>query len=328
MSEIILIGEPMAMFVADYVGNLEDVEKFTRSLAGAEVNVCIGLKRLGYDVGYVTRLGVDPFGKYIMKFLINEGIDTSNVTFDENFPTAFQIKGKTKKGDPEVVYFRRGTAASHISKEDVEKIDLGKVRHIHVTGIPPALSESCREATYELIRKARDRGLSITFDPNLRPSLWKSKEEMVKVINDIASKCDMILPGISEGLTLTGSDKPDIIADFYLNLGVKTVIVKLGSKGAFVKTECKSYTVPGFKVERVVDTVGAGDGFAVGVISGLLEKLSLRDAVIRGNAIGAMQVMVPGDNEGLPDREKLQKYLREKMGKEYEDTVGHRQSNN
>lgn len=313
MSEVILIGEPMAMFVADYVDNLEDVEKFTRSLAGAEVNVCIGLKRLGYDVSYVTKLGVDPFGKYIKKFFVNEGIDTSYITFDSKFPTAFLIKGKTESGDPEVVYFRKGSAASHMTKEDIEKIDLEGVRHIHVTGIPPALSESCREATYELIRKAKEKGLYVTFDPNLRPALWPSKEEMVSVINDIASKCDMVLPGVAEGLILTGSDDPDEIADFYLNLGVKAVIIKVGDKGAFVKTQEEAYTVPGFKVEKVVDTVGAGDGFAVGIVSGLMEKLSLREAVKRGNAIGSLQVMVPGDNEGLPNREKLQQYLNQQV---------------
>lgn len=310
MPEIILIGEPMAMFVADYVGKLEEVEKYTKSLAGAEVNVCIGLKRLGYDVSYVTKLGVDPFGKYIKKFLDKENINTSFITFDSKFPTAFQLKGKTEVGDPEVVYFRKGTAASHISKEDIEKIDLSEVRLVHVTGIPPALSESCREATYELIKKAKEKDLYITFDPNLRPALWTSKEEMIRVINDIASKCDMVLPGIAEGLILTGSEDPNEIAEFYLKLGVKTVIVKLGSKGAFVKTKDEAFTVPGFKVEKVVDTVGAGDGFAVGIISGLLEKLSLKDAAIRGNAIGSLQVMVPGDNEGLPSREKLQEYIK------------------
>lgn len=309
MPEIILIGEPMAMFIADDVGKLEDVTKFTKSLAGAEVNVCIGLKRLGYDVSYVTKLGVDPLGKYIKNFLVKEEIDVSYITFDKNFPTAFQMKGKTMAGDPEVVYFRRGTAASHISKEDIKKIDLNGVRHIHVTGIPPALSESCKEATYELIYKAKEKGLFITFDPNLRPTLWASKEEMVRVINDIASKCDMVLPGVEEGLILTGSDDPNKIADFYLNLGVKTVIVKIGDKGAFVKTEKESYTVPGFKVSKVVDTVGAGDGFAVGIISGLLENLPLEEAVARGNAIGAMQVMVQSDNEGLPSRVKLAEYM-------------------
>lgn len=137
---------------------------------------------------------------------------------------------------------------------------------------------------------------------------------MVKVINDIASKCDMVLPGVAEGMTLTGSDDPDAIADFYLNLGVNTVIVKVGSKGAFVKTQSEAYLVPGFKVTKVVDTVGAGDGFAVGVISGLLENLPLKEAVKRGNAIGSLQVMVPGDNEGLPSREKLEQYLKEQVG--------------
>lgn len=314
MSEIILIGEPMVMFVADYVGNLEDVEKFTRSSSGAEVNVCIGLKRLGYDVSYVTRLGVDPFGKYIKKFLDTEGIDTRYITFDSNYPTAFQLKSKTDAGDPEVVYFRKGSAASHISKDDIEKIDLERVKHIHVTGIPPALSESSRTATYEFIRRAKEKGLSISFDPNLRPSLWPSKEIMVSVINDIASKCDIVLPGAGEGLTLTGSDNPNDIADFYLRLGVKTVIVKVGSRGAFVKTHKEAFSVSGFKVVNVVDTVGAGDGFAVGVISGLLENYSLKEAVIRGNAIGSLQVMVPGDNEGLPSREELEQYLHNKQG--------------
>jgi len=312
MPEIILIGEPMAMFVADSVGNLEDVQKFTKSLAGSEVGVCIGLKRLGYDVSYVTKLGRDPFGKYIKNFLVNESIDTSFITFDSEFPTGFQMKSKTEVGDPEVIYFRKGSAASHITKEDIKKIDLDGVRHIHVTGIPPALSKSCKEATYELINRGKEKGIFITFDPNLRPAIWDSKEEMIRVINDIASKCDMVLPGISEGLTLTGSNDPNKIADFYLNLGVKVIIVKIGDEGAFVKTQNESYTVAGYKVAKVVDTVGAGDGFAVGIISGLLEKLPLKVAVQRGNAIGSLQVMVPGDNEGLPNREELQQYLQHK----------------
>ena len=324
MSEIILIGEPMAMFVADYVGKLDDVEKFTRSLAGAELNVCIGLKRLNYDVSYVTKLGEDPFGKYIKKSLDSEGIDTRYISFDKRFPTAFQLKEKTETGDPEVVYFRKGTAASNMTKADVEKLDLRGVRHIHITGIPPALSLSCREATYELIRKAKDNGLFITFDPNLRPVLWANKEEMVKVINDIASKCDMMLPGIGEGAILTGYNDSGAIADFYLKLGVKTVIVKDGDKGAFVKTAKESYVVPGFKVKKVVDTVGAGDGFAVGIISGLLEKLSLKDVVRRGNAIGALQVMTAGDNEGLPTRKKLQQYLKQQKVESCENTTGDR----
>lgn len=309
MSEIILMGEPMAMFKADYAGKLEEIDKFTRSLAGAEVNVAIGLKRLGFEVAYVTKLGADPFGKYIKNTLNAEGINTNYIAHDPEHPTGFQLKNKTDAGDPEVVYFRKGSAASHMGISEIDRIDMRNVRSVHITGIPPALSDSCRAATFKLIHSAREMGLPVTFDPNLRPVLWKSRDEMISVINELASMCDVILPGIKEGQTLTGFNDAQGIAEFYLKLGVNTVVIKNGAEGAYVRTGTEAFAVPGFKVDRVVDTVGAGDGFAVGVISGLLDKLPLRDAVIRGNAIGAMQVMVPGDNEGLPNREQLRQFL-------------------
>ena len=89
---------------------------------------------------------------------------------------------------------------------------------------------------------------------------------------------------------------------------MKTVIIKDGSKGAYVQTADENYDVAGYKVEKVVDTVGAGDGFAVGVLSGILEGLDLKDSVKRGNAIGAIQVMNIGDNEGLPTPKELKAF--------------------
>lgn len=311
MSRVILIGEPMAMFIADIEGSLEDVEKYTRAIAGAEINVSIGLKRLEHEVSYVTKLGEDPFGRHIAKFLSHENIDTSHVMYDKRYSTGFQLKSKVSKGDPEVVYFRKGSAASNTTVEDIDRIDLSGYDHIHITGIFPALSMSTRRATYHLIDKARENGMSVSFDPNLRPMLWKSRDEMVAVLNDIAQKCDMVLPGINEGLILTEYEDEKDIAGFYLNRGIQTVVVKLGSQGAYVRTQKEEYYVLGFKVEKVLDTVGAGDGFAVGVISGLLEGNTLRESVLRGNAIGALQVMSPGDNDGLPTREKLFKFMKD-----------------
>lgn len=309
MSEVILFGEPMALFVADTVGPLEDVEHFTRSLAGAEVNVCIGLTRLKHKATYITRLGDDPLGKYIEKFLIKEGIGTEFITFDPVYRTGIQLKNKVVKGDPYAPYYRKGSAASRISPNEIDAIDFDGIKHVHITGIPPALSQSCRKATYRLFERAKENNVYISFDPNLRPALWESREEMIQTINDLASKADMVLPGTSEGLILMGSEDPEKIADFYLNLGAKTVIVKLGEQGAYVRTEKESYTVEGFKVEKVIDTVGAGDGFAVGVISGRLEGLPLKDCVRRGNAIGAIQVQHISDNEGLPTREELDSFI-------------------
>lgn len=309
MSKVLLFGEPMAMFTAEVEGPLEEIEVFRRSLAGAEVNVCTGLSRLNHQVSYVTKLGQDPLGKFVKNFLDREGIGTEFITFDSIYKTATMLKSKVSKGDPVSVYYRKGSAFSQMSPADIDKIDFDGVELVHVTGIPPALSISCREATYRLIERAKDCGAFITFDPNLRPALWENQEIMVKVINDLAAKCDLILPGINEGLILTGSNDPEKIADFYQELGIKEVIIKLGSNGAYVRSGSNSFIQQGFKVEKVIDTVGAGDGFAVGVISGKLEGLPLKDSIIRANAIGAIQVTFVSDNEGLPTREELKNYL-------------------
>lgn len=301
----------MSLMVADEVKLLKDVEHFTRYVCGAEVNFSVGLSRLGHSVAYVSRVGKDPFGEHIRDFLADNQIDNRLVAVDEEYLTGMQLKAKAAEGeDPLVVNFRKNSAFSHFRPEDIDGIDWTGVRHVHVTGISAALSESCREAAAKLMDMAKAKGARVSFDPNLRPALWPDKKEMVRVINALAAKADIVLPGVGEGETLMGSRDPEKIADFYLGQGSKAVVVKVGAKGSFVKTsDGESFQSPGFHVEHVVDTVGAGDGFAVGTISALLEGLSLKEAARRGAAIGALAIMVAGDNEGLPTREKLEAFM-------------------
>jgi 2-dehydro-3-deoxygluconokinase len=147
----------------------------------------------------------------------------------------------------------------------------------------------------------------VSFDPNLRPRLWPSQATMVDGLNALAGLADVVMPGLAEGRLLTGRQDPAGIADFYLELGARQVVVKLGPEGAYVAGAGGSGVVPGMPVREVVDTVGAGDGFAVGVISGVLDGLELREAAARGNAIGARVVQFRGDCEGLPTRAQLLK---------------------
>ena len=311
MGKTILFGEPMALLIADTVGPLEDVEHFTRSLSGAEVNVSIGLSRLGHEVSYMTRLGDDPFGRYIENKLKEDNIGTEFVTYDPVYRTGIQLKNRVTDGsDPYAPYYRKGSAASHITTAEIDMIDFSDIEHVHVTGIPPALSKTSRAATYRLMERAKENNVFLTFDPNLRPALWESEEVMIEVINDLASKADIILPGIEECKILAGSEDFNTIADFYKKKGVNTIVIKNGANGAYVCDGDESYTVEGFKVEEVVDTVGAGDGFAVGVISGRLEGLSLKEMVRRGNAIGAIQVTNISDNAGLPTHEELEAFIK------------------
>jgi 2-dehydro-3-deoxygluconokinase len=304
--DVLTYGEAMALFVADETGPLETVGHFTKRIAGADLNVAIGLSRLGFRVGYLSRVGADSFGRYVLDTLAKEGIDASCVSVDPRYATGFQIKGKQTDGrDPSVEYFRKGSAASHLSLDDYHAQYVTAARHLHLTGVAPAISATSRELAFELAQSMRAAGKTISFDPNLRPTLWSSRETMAATLNALAALSDWVLPGLSEGLVLTGRDTPEDVAQFYLDLGVRGVIVKLGAQGAYFRTAEQAGYVTAQPVANVIDTVGAGDGFAVGVVSALLEGRDMPTAVARGNRIGALAIQVIGDSEGLPMRDEL-----------------------
>jgi len=305
--DVVTYGEAMAMFVATDIGELHDVCHFVKRAAGAELNVAIGLARLGLKVGWMSRVGNDSFGRFIHSVLMQEEINADCVVTDPRYPTGFQLKSKVIDGsDPTVEYFRKGSAASHLTIADFNQDYFLNARHLHLSGVAAALSTTSYELSSHLADFMRETGKTISFDPNLRPTLWQNKHEMVEKLNQLAYKANWFLPGINEGKILTGLDKPEAIADFYLNQGVNLVVIKTGGDGAYYKTsQSQSGSVPAFYVENVVDTVGAGDGFAVGVISALLEGKSIKEALARGNRIGSLAIQVIGDSEGLPNRQQL-----------------------
>jgi 2-dehydro-3-deoxygluconokinase len=305
--DVVTIGEAMAMFVATETGDLAAAGQFVKRVAGAELNVATGLARLGLKVGWVSRVGKDSFGRYVLQQLEKEQIDSRGVTTDERYATGFQLKSKVEDGtDPIVEYFRKGSAASHLSAEDFNEDYFFSARHLHLSGVAAALSATSLELLNHAAKAMKAKGKTLSFDPNLRPVLWKSEAEMVRQLNQLAFQADWVLPGVKEGVILTGQKTPEAIADFYLDRGVKTVVLKTGADGAWFKTATgEKGAVAAIKVDNVVDTVGAGDGFAVGVISALLEGKSLRHAVSRGNKIGSLAIQVIGDSEGLPTRAAL-----------------------
>lgn len=304
--DIATFGEAMMLLVADRPGPLEECGGFHKRTAGAETNVAIGLARLGFSVGWVSRLGTDSLGRYLLAAMQREGIDCSHVVCDAAQKTGFQFKGRVDDGsDPPVEYHRKGSAASRFEPADIDVPWLTAARHLHATGVFPALSESCHATAERSLRLMREAGRTISFDPNLRPTLWASAERMREGINALAFQADWVLPGLEEGRFLTGADTPQGVAAFYRARGARLVVVKLGPDGAYWEDEAGSGFTAGFPVARVIDTVGAGDGFAVGVISALLEGRSVPEAVRRGAWIGARAVQVLGDTEGLPTRAEL-----------------------
>ncbi|MCK9221486.1 MAG: sugar kinase [Limnochordia bacterium] len=308
MPELITLGESMVVFSPNTTGPLRYVHEFSKHVAGAESNVCMGLTRLGHSAGLIARFGDDEFGHYIVNTLRGEGVDVSQVVFDPTRPTGIYFKERRLPGQINVYYWRHGSAGGFLQPADLNEDYFSTAKILHLTGITPALSKSCREMVFAAIEMARKHGLLVSFDPNIRLKLW-GKDEARQVLTEIIPKVDLLLPGLGEGEILFGVDTPEEIVQAASNLGVSRVVVKLGPSGCYVWDQKPVGFVPGYVIKDVVDPVGAGDGFAAGLLSGLLQGLSLRDAADLGNAVGAYATTTIGDAEGLPSRSELASFL-------------------
>lgn len=313
MSEVMTIGEPMVNLIADSAETFMEARTLPREMAGAEFNVAIGVKRQGHSISYVTTLGNDWQGDLIVDYMNNIDIDTTNIRRVDGAATGYQLKVRSSDGEPKVIYFRAGSAASQTAPDIVDGIDFDGLKILHVTGIFSALTDNTYATVMRLVDAAKAHGVTVTFDPNPRPTLWNSEEQMIEATNRIAAKCDVFMPGLSEGQLFSGLTDPRAIADYYLDMGVRQVVIKLGAEGSalFERDESgarRETVVPSFEVD-VVDTVGAGDGFASGVITSLLEGLDDEHLLERANAVGAIQVTSVSASEGLPTAGELAEFI-------------------
>jgi sugar/nucleoside kinase (ribokinase family) len=282
--------------------------QFTRFPGGADLNVAVGLTRLGTSATWVSVLGEDAHGDYLADVIADLGVEVALTRAAG--PTALMFKAGGADSDPEVLQVRTATAfaenASAVLTPDL--LDFDGLDHLHLTGITLGISEAACATALALLEAARSHGLTVSFDPNLRLNLWPDQDKMRGLINTVASQASIVLPGLAEGFLLTGSHEPEAIADFYLTAGAGEVVVKLGKDGAIVwNGESSATSIPYF-VEPV-DTVGAGDGFAAGYLDAALGGLDLQDRVDHAAAVGALVTTRRGDLAAMPTRAELEHFL-------------------
>lgn len=303
--DVLSIGETMVVFSPNEVGPMRYANSFTTHIAGAETNTLIGLEKLDIKTGWISQLGNDELGHKILSFVRGEGINVDSVTLTEEAPTGIFLKEKVRQDQTRVHYYRKGSAASLMTLSNIDKDYVAQFKYLYVTGITPALSESCKETTFHLISIAKELNLKIIFDPNLRLKLWtedEARETLLKMI----SLSDIVLPGISEGEFLFNEKSEEKIAQNIIERGASTVVVKLGSKGAYYHNKNHTGYAKASKNIEVVDPVGAGDGFAAGFIAGYIEGLPIHEAVEQACNAGALVTTVKGDVEGLPSKEEIE----------------------
>src|SRR5579884_4125432 len=267
--EVVTLGETMVLLMAEQSGPLREATSFRRLVGGAESNVAAGLSRVGND----------DFGRVILHRLRGEGVDLAHAVVDAEAPTGVMIRERRELGAIEVLYYRRGSAASRLGAADVPERYVAGAQHLYLTGITPALSASCRQASFHAAEVARGAGVPVVFDPNMRRKLW-SDGEARPVMRDLAAQSDVVLPGVAEAELITGEPDPLLAAQALLALGPRLVVLKLGEQGALaVGAGGEVVQVPAAPLQRVVDPVGAGDAFAAGFLAATLDGEALAEAL-------------------------------------------------
>lgn len=267
------------------------------STAGAEGNVAIAASRLGHRVAWAGRVGDDESGNLVLRTFAAEGVDVSAVVRDPERETGLLLFEQRLPDLTRVEYHRRGSAGSRWSPEDVPAALALQPRIVHLTGITPALSPAAAEASHALLEGARRQGAMVSVDVNYRSRLWTA-EEAAPVLASLVRLADLVIASPDE-LSLV-AEGPGAL----LRQGASEVIVKDGAQGARAYTEEGELQVPARPVQAV-DSIGAGDAFSGGYLSGLLDGADLAARMDRAAALGAFAVASRGDWEGLPFRSEL-----------------------
>lgn len=311
MNDVITIGEAMITFNPGSTGPMKFVNTFEKKVGGAELNLAIGCARLGLRAGWISRLGNDEFGKYIKTFARGEGIDVSEVKLMDDYPTSLNFKEIMEDGGVRTFYYRDKSPTLSMTTKDLDEEYFQQAKILHITGVFAAVDPNNVEILNQAIKLAKKHGLKISFDPNIRLRLW-SKEEAKQVLSKILPHVDILLAGQEEMDIIMGESDPLRIIEQAKELGVSYVAIKQGADGAVGYHDGKIVEASPVQASKVVDTVGAGDGFNAGILYGLLQNWTLDKTLLFANTIGSMVVSVIGDNEGLPYYEDVQEQLGEK----------------
>ncbi|GAB2969938.1 sugar kinase [Amycolatopsis acidiphila] len=287
--EVLCIGETMVLVTPVEPGPLAEADLFRLDVGGAESTVALYLRDLGHHSAWAGRVGDDPLGRRLVDAIAGHGVDVRWVRVDQDAPTGVYFKDPGA-GGTRVHYYRAGSAASRLSPGDLAEMPIGDAKLVHLSGITPALSASCRA----LVEAALDRDGPVSFDVNHRPALW-SAAAAGPVLLELANRADIVFVGQDEAQTLWDAATPEEVRKL---ISSARLVVKDGADGATEFDGPQRTFAPAPPVD-VVEVVGAGDAFAAGYLSGVLRGLDpatcLRDGHrVAARALGGTGDFVPG----------------------------------
>lgn len=308
MTDVVAVGEPLIQLNAVTPGPLRYVNYFEKHVAGSEANFCIAVVMNGLSCALMARVGRDEFGRNIVEYLRGRGVETAHIREDPEAPTGIYLVQRhyPVPNKSVLVYYRRGSAGSRLSPEDVDEEIVRRARIVHTSGITLAISDSAREAAYKAFEAAKSR----SFDTNIRPALWRRPEDAREaVLRTLKYGVEVLVTDPDDAKIALGATDPDEVYKRYRELGVQILLYKEGPRGAYVFYEGARYFKPAYDV-RVEDPTGAGDAMAGTFVALYLRGMSPERALDHATAAAALVVAARGDNEAVPGPEEAEELLK------------------
>ncbi|MBR3934279.1 MAG: carbohydrate kinase family protein [Clostridia bacterium] len=302
----ILVADVIVEPVENYPekGVLEKVNSITVHNGGNAMTASINLKKLGVESSIVGMVGDDMFGDFLKKRLVEANVDTRGLKQSSQTQTSASVLMIDKTGERSFFHCVGTNAAFSIDDIDFDIIKECDI--VFVTGTF-LLTHFDGIETMEFLKKCKEMGKTTLLDV-----CWDSKGEWGKLLDMSMPYIDFLMPSIDEAVCIAGKEDPDDIADVFVSKGAKNVIIKLGSKGSYLRCEnqTKGTVYNSFKVNNVVDTTGAGDSFCSGFIAALSMDKPLDECMIFANAVGAMSVMEKGATNGTKSYEETMEFIK------------------
>lgn len=315
MAEVVCLGELLIDFVPAAPSDSGAYPTmFHQAPGGAPANVAVGLVRLGKSSAFMGQVGNDMFGRFLAATLRSASVDVSPLRFTNAAHTMLAFVSLAANGEREFLFYGNPSADMLFAPADVDETAIRCARVLHFGSID-LIWEPSRAATQHAIGVARQHGLGVSYDPNLRLNLWPDAQSARKGVRLGLDQAEIVKIAAEEAEFLTGIDDPLRAARSLWHPNMLLMVVTLGAAGCIWVTPNDHGMVPGFSVEAV-DTTGAGDAFTAGLLSGLLDSPNLRpdsanivSICRRANAMGALTTTRRGAIPAMPDHAALQAFL-------------------
>ncbi len=313
---ILCVGEAIIDFHAHEHCDLRDAMTFQKTLGGAPANLAIGLTRLGVKTGFIGAVGDDPFGKYIVQQLQQDGIDTRGVQVKNGKRTRLAFVANDKNGDPDFTFWEEAPADTFLARNDIPWELIADAKILHLSSFllhSPAMSD----LSLWLAKHASTYGTMVSFDPNLRMKLWPSRQRARSMLKRMTKHVSVFRGNAKEGQFITGARSVEAAVEALVAMGPSLAVLTDGDRGCYFATRRTKGFVPAFKV-KVVDATGCGDGFTAALLAEVVRlgrdptQLSQEDLAgicEKANAVGAIVATKAGGASAMPSARAVDRFL-------------------